>query len=521
MLNINSLIKYTTYKGELEQQFEELINSIKSNSNIILICPEIEILFNLNNSSEEGINTLINTLKPALEKNYLQIIGTSTSSEYEKFISKNLSIEKYFDKLTLVEPSEEDIFKIIKNKISSIENFHKVSISSDTIKEVIKLSKQYLKHKTFPEKALILLDVACTKINCANSINTQFNPVTTLALQQAASDLSGLPANLIIKNLDNVKTEATLAEKLNYRVFGQNIAILKIANALKRSSTGLKPINRPIGSWLLCGPSGTGKTELAKSLANFLFGSDNEIIRFDMSEFMEKHSVSRLIGSPPGYIGYGEGGQLTEAVNKKPYSVVLFDEIEKAHADVSNLMLQLLDDGRLTDSSGKSVDFSNTIILFTSNLGCPTNPLEFKSFQEGSNFTKEEYLFLSNKVNTAVRHHFRPEFINRLDDVVVFQPLSIKHLIKIVDKFLSQLSSNLARNGSPLCLNVSSEVKNILAKIAYQPLYGARPLKRLIANLIETPISDILLNYKLNSPHVFSLFFDKNNTLGYGLKKLD
>ena len=522
ILNMNSLIKYTTYKGELEQQFEELINSIKSQNNpIILVCADIELLFNLNNSSEEGINTLINTLKPALEKNYIQLIGTSTSSEYEKFIKKNSTVDKYFDRLTLAEPSEEVIFKIIKNKIKSLEEFHKVSILSETIKEVINLSKQYLKHKTFPEKALILLDVACAKINCANPVSTQFNPLTTLALQQAASDLSGLPAHLIIKNLDTIKTEATLTEKLNSRVFGQNIAISKITNALKRASTGLKPMNKPIGSWLLCGPSGTGKTELAKSLANFLFGSDTEMVRFDMSEFMEKHSVSRLIGSPPGYIGYGEGGQLTEAVNKKPYTVVLFDEIEKAHADVNNLMLQLLDDGRLTDSSGKSVDFSNTIILFTSNLGCPTNPLEFKSFQEGSNFTKEEYLFLSNKVNTAVQNHFRPEFINRLDGVVVFQPLSINYLTKIVDKFLDQISSNLKHNGSPLCLSVSSEVKHILAKIAYQPLYGARPLKRLIANLIETPISDILLNYKLRSPHVFSLFFDKNNTLGYGLKKLD
>ena len=348
MLNINSLIKYTTYKGELEQQFEEIINSIKPHAkSIILVCPEIELLFNLNNSSEEGINTLINTLKPALEKNYIQFIGTSTSSEYEKFINKNSGVDKYFDKLTLTEPSEEVTFKIIKDKVKSLEEFHKVSILSDTIKEVINLSKQYLKHKTFPEKALILLDVACAKINCATPVSTQFTPVTTLALQQAASDLSGLPAHLIIKTLDTVKTEATLTEKLNSRVFGQSIAISKISNALKRASTGLKPMNKPIGSWLLCGPSGTGKTELAKSLANFLFGSDNEMVRFDMSEFMEKHSVSRLIGSPPGYIGYGEGGQLTEAVNKKPYTVVLFDEIEKAHADVNNLMLQLLDDGRL------------------------------------------------------------------------------------------------------------------------------------------------------------------------------
>ena len=522
MLNINSLIKYTTYKGELEQQIEELINSIKSRStSIILVCPEIEFLFKLNNSSEEGINTLINTLKPALENNSIQLIGTSSSSEYEKFINKNSTVDKYFDRLPLVEPSEEVTFKIIKNKVKSLEEFHKVSILSDTIKEVINLSKQYLKHKPFPEKALILLDVACAKINCANPVSTQFNPVTKLALQQAASDLSGLPAHLIIKTLDIVKTDATLTKKLTSRVFGQDTAISKITNALKRASTGLKPMNKPIGSWLLCGPSGTGKTELAKSLATFLFGSDNEMVRFDMSEFMEKHSVSRLIGSPPGYIGYGEGGQLTEAVHKKPYTVVLFDEIEKAHADVNNLMLQLLDDGRLTDSSGKSVDFSNTIILFTSNLGCPTNPLEFKSFQEGSNFTKKEYLFLSNKVNTAVQNHFRPEFINRLDGIVVFQPLSITYLTKILDKFLDQISSNLKRNGSPLSLSISPEVKHILAQIAYQPLYGARPLKRLIANLIETPISDILLNYKVTSPHVFSLFFDKNKTLGYGLKKLD
>lgn len=250
MLNINSLIKYTTYKGELEQQFEELINLINShyNNTIILLCPEIELLFNLNNSSEEGINTLINILKPALEKNYIQLIGTSTSSEYEKFTTKTSKIDKYFDIVTLIEPSEEVTFKIVKNKVASIEEFHKVSISSDIIKVVINLSKQYLKHKTFPEKALILLDVASAKIKCANPVSTQINLVTTLALQQAASDLSGLPAHLIIKNLDTVKTEATLAEKLNSRVFGQTLAISKITTALKRAYTGLKPINKPIGS---------------------------------------------------------------------------------------------------------------------------------------------------------------------------------------------------------------------------------------------------------------------------------
>ncbi|KAF8819408.1 putative chaperone clp [Cardiosporidium cionae] len=282
-------------------------------------------------------------------------------------------------------------------------------------------------------------------------------------------------------------------------IYGQDNAIDIISFSIKRTYLGLKQLNKPIGSWILGGPSGTGKTELAKTLAKILFGSENEMIRFDMSEFMEKHSLSRLIGSPPGYVGYGEGGQLTEAVNKKPYSVVLFDEIEKAHPDISNLMLQILDDGRLTDSTGKHIDFSNTIILFTSNLGCP------KTLSNFNNTTIKDYdIYLKKQISNAVIKHFKPEFINRIDAIITFNHLNISTLTYITTKFINQLQQQLLTNKTNLSILIHEDVKQFLAQLAYHPIYGARPLKRLIEKLIEKPISDLLIKVKLSSSHLIS-----------------
>nr|QEM01759.1 ATP-dependent Clp protease ATP-binding subunit [Nephromyces sp. ex Molgula occidentalis] len=510
-LNLSLLNKTSQYKGEFEEHFEHLIQASKLHKNLIIICLDIHYLFNLftsiNSIDQDNSSSLI-LFKTAFDSKQIQLIGTTTPLEYKKQLKLNPKLEEIFDTILITEPTEKETFKILISESKKLENFYNIKISNLILKESIKLSKIYIKNKFLPLKALEILDLACIESQlCKNNCNTELD---MKYIYKSISTLSGLPENIINNQINTSPNLINLETLLKQNIFGQTEAIEYISNTIKRAYLGLKQLNKPIGSWILCGPSGTGKTEVAKTLAKILFGSEKEMIRFDMSEYMEKHSLSKLIGSPPGYIGYGEGGQLTEAVNKKPFSVLLFDEIEKAHVDVANLMLQILDDGRLTDSSGKHVNFSNTIILFTSNLGCPTSIENYKLI----NF--------KDTILTSIKTYFKPEFINRLNDIIIFNALTVTDLINICNKFINQLQFQLASTNPNVKLFINTNLKHFISILAYNPIYGARPLKRLIEKLIETPLTNLLIKFNFKTPHLISFIFNTTyKKINYWITKLN
>ncbi len=484
---------------------------LEKQKEIVLFCKNFHLLFD---SSTSELNYIKNTLYKLLNANKIQIIGTSSIVYYEKIIQHEEQLKFLFSKIFVTEP-EKYITLLIMKQYLAANNIY--LIKHHTLETIIELSNKFITNYVFPKKGLLILDSLITKFK--NSLNEK--TMTRDEILTSIAQYSELPTTLIIKETTTSNNINNIDLNLKKYVFGQDLAIMKITASLKRAYTGLKDKNKPIGSWLLCGPSGTGKTELVKALAYLLFGSEKELIRFDMSEFMEKHSISKLIGSPPGYVGCEEGGLLTEAVKKNPYSVILFDEIEKAHKDINNIMLQLLDEGTLTDSKGQHVDFTNTLIIYTSNLGCPTSPVQFKSFQNGIELSEEEYKFLTKNVDTAIKQFFRPEFLNRLDSVVVFKPLSILCLTHVIDKFIVNLLKKLRENNILLQIEIEQEIKILLAKLAYHPLYGARPLKRIIEQFIEKPISELLINFKFTTPHLFSIYKDKEKeTINYLVQKI-
>ncbi|MCC0642309.1 MULTISPECIES: ATP-dependent Clp protease ATP-binding subunit [unclassified Clostridioides] len=545
-LEMGSLLAGAKYRGEFEERIKEVVDEVVKNGNIILFIDEMHTIIGAGSTGEGSIDAS-NILKPALARGEIQVIGATTIDEYRKHVEKDSALERRFQPVMVDEPSKEDSIKILEGLRDKYEAHHKVKITDDAIKTAVELSTRYISDRYLPDKAIDLIDEAASKVRLKE--NTPPAEIKKLELEienidkekeeavrcqdfeKAAkirdeqgilkkqledvrekwnksskhSDLvdgeviaevvglwTGIPVNKILE--EEADRLLKLEEILHNRVIGQEQAVKSISKAIRRSRAGLKDPNRPIGSFLFLGPTGVGKTELSKALAEVQFGDENQIIRIDMSEYMEKHAVSRMIGSPPGYIGHDEGGQLTEKVRRNPYSVILFDEIEKAHPDVFNILLQILDDGRLTDSKGRTVDFKNTIVIMTSNVGASTigrqKTLGF-SIAKGDEEEKSQYEKMKENIMGELKQRFRPEFLNRIDDIIVFHSLNTEHISKIVILMVDKLQERL--KDMDIKLEMSDEAIKLISKSGFDLEYGARPLKRALQKELEDELSEAIL----------------------------
>ena len=548
-LSLSSMVAGAKYRGEFEERLKKVIDEVQSHDDMIVFIDELHTLIGA--GASEGAMDAANILKPALARGSFQVIGATTLDEYKKHIEKDAALERRFQPVQVGEPSEEDALEILKGLRDRYEAFHKAKITDEALKAAVELSSRYISDRFLPDKAIDVMDEAASKVRMrvftaspdvkkleaelADVRKEKEAAITAQNFEEAAklrdrekaltedieakqearskedeeklvvteediaevvSDWSGVPVARIAE--EESQRLLRLEDELHERVVGQNEAVVAVAKAVRRARAGLKDPKRPIGSFLFLGPTGVGKTELARSLAASLFGDENAMIRLDMSEYMEKHTVSRLVGAPPGYVGYDEGGQLTDAVRRKPYSVILFDEVEKAHADFFNILPQVLDDGRLTDNQGRTVDFRNTVIIMTSNLGAKflkTDDAAVMGFLAGKSKDGKEANdnFEEAKKSTmeAVKRHFRPEFLNRIDEMIVFHPLTGDDLSKIVTILLRSVTKRLHERG--LELEISDDAMKLLVKEGSDFAFGARPLKRAIQRLIEDPISDLIL----------------------------
>lgn len=549
-LDMGLLVAGTKYRGEFEERLKKIMDEIRQAGNVILVIDEMHTLIGA--GAAEGAIDAANILKPALSRGEIQVIGATTSDEYRKYIEKDSALERRFQPVQIDEPSIDESIEIIKGLKPKYEEHHRLIISDDAIVAAVKLSSKYVNDRFLPDKAIDVIDEASSKVRLKASNlcpeakelekqlkslikekedairNQEFETASQLRddeadlrdrIREVAADwrdkhdanrptvtaenvaeviamMTGVPVTKLTEG--ESERLLRLEDTLHQRVIGQHDAIVAISKAIRRARVGLKAPNRPIGSFIFCGPTGVGKTELAKALAEAMFGSEDNMLRVDMSEFMEKHSTSKLIGSPPGYVGYDDGGHLSELVRKKPYSVVLFDEIEKAHPDVFNIMLQILDDGRLTDSKGRHVSFKNTVIIMTSNVGASmitnTSKLGFTTSEDES---KSKYEKLKDTVSEEMKKAFRPEFLNRIDETIVFAHLSKEEIRQIVDLMLKDLFKRLAEKG--LNIDVTDEVKDHLAENGYSEAYGARPLRRLIQRKMEDSLAEEILSGKYGS----------------------
>ena len=543
-LDMGLLIAGTKYRGEFEERLKKIMDEIRQAGNVILVIDEMHTLIGA--GAAEGAIDAANILKPALSRGEIQVIGATTLDEYRKYIEKDSALERRFQSIIIEEPSIDETIEIIRGLKFKYEEHHELIISDEAVVAATKLSAKYVTDRFLPDKAIDALDEASSKVRLkvsslcpeARELDKQLREIVKEKEEairnqdfEKASSLRDDEADMKDKirevteqwKKDNeankpVVTEEDVAEViatmtgvpvtrltegeserllkleqvLHERVIGQNDAVVAISKAIRRARVGLKSPNRPIGSFIFSGPTGVGKTELAKALAEAMFGSEDNMIRVDMSEFMEKHSTAKLIGSPPGYVGYDDGGQLSELVRKKPYSVILFDEIEKAHPDIFNIMLQILDDGRLTDAKGRHINFKNTVIIMTSNVGASMITTQGKlGFSTAENEKKDKYEKLKDTVNEELKKAFRPEFLNRIDDIIVFAHLSKEEIREIVDLMMKDLFKRLAERG--LSIEVTDEVKDYLAKDGYSEAYGARPLRRLIQRKIEDELAEEIL----------------------------
>ena len=543
-LDIGSLVAGTKYRGEFEERLKKIMEEIRGAGNIVLVIDELHTLIGA--GAAEGAVDAANILKPALARGDLQCIGATTLDEYRKHIERDAALERRFQPVMVNEPSVEETIEILKGLRERYETHHRLSITDEALVAAAKLADRYISDRFLPDKAIDLMDEASSRVRLRTSslppaakelekelraftkekeaaIRAQdFEKASQLRDQEQAvrdrirdiaaewrsergqatnpmvdedeiahivASWTGIP----VKRMTQGETEQLmhLEGDLHSRVIGQHDAVHSISRAIRRARVGLKNPKRPIGSFIFSGPTGVGKTELAKALAGLFFGTEDSLIRVDMSEYMEKHAVSKMIGSPPGYVGYGEGGQLTEAVRRKPYSVVLFDEIEKAHPDAFNIMLQILEDGRLTDAKGRVVDFKNTIVILTSNIGARAiekgASLGFQSGGDDGRYRK-----MKDVVMDELKNNFRPEFINRIDEIIVFHPLTRDEINLIADVMLKEVRNRLKEQEYDL--ELASDVRDMLANEGYNPSYGARPLRRAIQRLIEDPLAEEILS---------------------------
>lgn len=548
-LNMASLVAGTKYRGDFEDRLKKIIDEIIENKNIILFIDEMHTLVGA--GAAEGSMDAANILKPALSRGEIQVIGATTLKEYKKYIEKDSALERRFQTIMVNEPSAEDAISILKGIRNKYEEFHCAKITDEAIKAAVKISQRYITDRFLPDKAIDLMDEAAAKVrlktvNIPTNISqleqkiqdlkkakekaidnqdyelaatirdqeiqikeelataktaweTQNNAqiaVTEEDIADVATLWTGIPVKrLVAKEADRL---LHIEDIIHKRVVGQNEGVNAVAKAIRRARAGLKDPKRPIGSFLFLGPTGVGKTELARSLAEAIFGDESAMIRFDMSEYMEKHTVSRMLGAPPGYIGYDEGGLLTDAVRRKPYAVILLDEIEKAHPDIFNILLQVLDDGRLTDSQGRTVDFKNTVIIMTSNAGAfKLQPQKTNTMGFAVNEDKQIKQNAKKIVMDEVKRQFKPEFLNRIDEIIIFEPLTDKELTQIVTLLLNDVQKRLVEMDIELI--IKDEVKSYLLKHGTDTIYGARPLKRAVQRYLQDPLAEQLLQKNIKS----------------------